>query len=348
MTEIPIDQTVIQLPEGFIRRLRNEFHSDVVAGIVSGLSGLRHTVFRLNGLIKTDSDVLSSLHEQNINFNTISGLANAVWIPAAERERLLSSAEYFEKRIYVQNLASMLPPILLNCEPGQKILDLTAAPGSKTLQIAEFAGSTSEIAAVELVKSRFFRLKANLEAHGAGFVRVFLQDGAKVWKYRTEYFDRVLLDAPCSSEGRFLVSEPESYSYWGPKKNKEMVRKQKALLYSAVQATAPGGRIVYSTCSLSVAENEGVISKLLARFEGKIKTVPIKLVFPEMIPAERTWKGKELHPGLENARRIIPSELMEGFFLCIIEKTDSTVLTGPGHAASTASSPYFSRRNRSR
>jgi 16S rRNA (cytosine1407-C5)-methyltransferase len=344
MTRKTENQTCNQLPDAFLRRLERELPTQTVDRVISGLSGPRHTVLRLNGLVQGDLDVFASLEAENIPLERHPTLSGVAWVKAEDRDALLDSVAYSEKRIYVQNLASMLPPIVLGGEAEDRILDLTAAPGSKTLQIAEIAGPSAEIAAVELVKGRFFRLKANLENHGADFVKVFLQDGTKVWRYRTEYFDRVLLDAPCSSEGRFRLDEPESFSYWGPKKNKEMVRKQKALLYSAIQATAPGGKIVYSTCSLSVAENEGVISKMLTRFDRSIKTIPLDLKFPEMIPAEMTWKGKGLHEGLRHARRIVPSELMEGFFLCAIEKTGSTLDQEP----STASSPYFSTRKRSR
>jgi 16S rRNA C967 or C1407 C5-methylase (RsmB/RsmF family) len=310
------------LPELFVQRLMRELGPNITARALLGMRGKRFTTFRHNKLTKGETDPLVILEQEGIQIHSVPSVEGAWWVADDFRERLLQSKPYSEKRIYVQNLASMLPPLILDIKPGQRILDLTAAPGSKTLQLAEMAGPDAEVAAVEIVRSRFFRLKANLESHGADFVRVFLQDGTKVWRYRPAYFDRVLLDAPCSSEGRFLCAEPDSYAYWSPKKGREMARKQKALLHSAIHSVKPGGLIAYSTCSLSVEENESIISRALVKYDGIIRARPIQISLEEAVPAERSWKGKDFHSGLKHARRIVPSELTEGFFLCLLERID--------------------------
>jgi len=324
MPKKPIEKMSDSLPEAFVERIRSELPTETSDRVLRGLCLTRHTIFRKNKLIAPNSDPVKTLAAEGISATAIPSIGGAGWVPHEMREQLLNSAEYKAKRIYVQNLASMLPPILLDVNSGHRVLDLTAAPGSKTLQLAEAAGRNAEIAAVELVRSRFFRLKANLEANGADFVRIFLKDGTKVWRYRPEHFDRVLLDAPCASEGRFSSRDPESYSYWTPRKAKEMARKQKALLYSAIQSVKPGGLIVYSTCSLSVQENEAVISSALTQFPDSLITRPIDLFFEEFAPPITSWKKKQLAPGVENARRVIPSHFMEGFFLCLLKKTTST------------------------
>ena len=152
----------------------------------------------------------------------------------------MASDAFSEHRIYVQNLASMIPPLVLDAQPGERILDLGAAPGSKTLQLACLMRNTGEIAAVEIVKRRFYKLRANLEAQGATNVRPFLRDGATVWRHRPEHFDRVLLDAPCSTEGRFRTDDPATYAYWSPRKIKEMARKQRRLLHAFSRAMRAG------------------------------------------------------------------------------------------------------------
>lgn len=313
-----------QLPDAFLDRLRLQFRPDVFSRIVDGMESERVTSFRANGLLCV-GDPLEELEKSGLPLFRIDGLPGAAYTHSEHRQRLLSSPAYVEKRIYVQNLASMLPVSVLSPVPGERILDLTAAPGSKTLQIAERAGETSEIAAVELVKGRFFRLKANLEEYGAPFVRTFLQDGRRVWKYRTEYFDRVLVDAPCSSEGRFTVTDPESYAYWSPRKVGEMARKQRKLLFSAIQAVRPGGTVVYSTCSLSAEENEGIISKMLNRFGDAVVTEPFDPIIDEAIEPLESWRGKPFHPMVEHSRRILPSARTEGFFICKLTKRVSTV-----------------------
>ncbi len=314
-----------QLPKPFLERLQKQFDEEVYLRILSGMKSNRYTAFRVNRLLDDVGDPLEELEHEGFPLIRVDYVPGAAILAPEHRQRLLSSAAYVGKRIYVQNLASMLPVIALSPEPGERILDLTAAPGSKTLQIAEAAGHTAEIVAVELNRGRFFKLRANLQAYGASHVRTFLQDGSRLWRHRPEYFDRILLDAPCSSEGRFLVDKPETYAYWSTKKVSEMVRKQKRLLYSAVQALRPGGVIVYATCSLSAEENEGVVSRILHRFADALKTESMDLNVSGISSPMTSWKEKDFHASVRNARRIVPSEIMEGFFLCKLIKLASTV-----------------------
>ena len=161
-----------------------------------------------------------------------------VVVPNQQRRALTETAACRAGRIYIQNPASMIPPLLLDPQPGEWILDLGAAPGSKTLQMAGMMVNRGKISAVESVRGRFFRLRANLEKHGATLVQTYLKDGIKVWRNCPEQFDRVLLDAACSAEGRFNVNRPSSYGYWSTKKIREMQRKQKRLLFSALGGSA--------------------------------------------------------------------------------------------------------------
>ena len=124
-------------------------------------------------------------------------------------------------------------------KPEESVLDLAA--GGKTLQMACMMNNQGALSAVEPVKNRFFKLKANLEQQGASFVKTYLTDGRTVGGKCPERFDRVLLDAPCSSESRFTQLNPDSWSHWSIKKVKEVARKQKKLLMSALYSLKPGG-----------------------------------------------------------------------------------------------------------
>ncbi len=314
-----------KLPRLFLERLRLQFDSDRCERILAGMSSPRVTGFRVNHLKSGENDPLVQLRADGLSFERATFATDAAWVVPELRQKLLFSSAYVEKRIYVQNLASMLPVLELAPEPGERILDLAAAPGSKTLQIAALTGNAGELAAVDVSRKRFFRMKANLSDFGADLVRTFLKDGSNVWRSRPEYFDRVLLDAPCASEGRFLTNDPESYQYWTPKKSSEMVRKQQRLLFSAVQSVIPGGVVVYSTCSLSAEENERVVSKMLDRFGGALRTEALQMKVDEMVQPMTEWRGKGFHEGVDNARRILPSRFMEGFFICKIRKTESTL-----------------------
>jgi len=208
---------------------------------------------------------------------------------------------------------------------GERILDLTAAPGSKTLQLAaELARqadpSASTLAAVEFVRGRFFKLRANLKAQGAEWVETYHTNGENVWRHRPNHFDRVLLDAPCSSEGRFHLSDPESWAYWSPRKVKEMARKQQRLLYSAVHATKPGGSIVYSTCSFAPEENERILAKALKTFGDGLQLEPLGIELPSMVPPLTEWRGKTFPEAMQHARRILPNDQHQGFFVARLRK----------------------------
>ena len=308
------------LPIKFLERLDGILSETDRSSTLEAMQSTQATGFRVNTLRSSVSAVKARLESLNLMLHPVEWYGEAFWVAPNQRDALMASQDYTDRNIYLQNLSSMIPPLVLEPQPGERILDLTAAPGSKTLQIACLTGQDGELAAVEVVKSRFFKMRENLLSHGATDVKTFLKDGQRVWRHRPEYFDRVLLDAPCSSEGRFRIDEPESYAYWSERKIKEMVRKQKKLLFSAIQSLRPGGTLVYSTCSLAPEENEGVVTRMLKRFDGAIETAPLSISIEAMRPALESWNGKKFDPQLIHARRILPSYLTEGFFVCKMVK----------------------------
>lgn len=312
------------LPALFLERLRRIVPEDRFEAALRGMTAPRATSFRVNPLRADAATVEQGLEAAQIPFHRVAWMEGAYWVEPAWREPLMALPAYADRSIYVQNLSSMLPPLALAPRPGERVLDLAAAPGSKTLQIAGMMRD-GELAAVEAVKNRFMRLKRNLSDHGAEWVRTFLQDGTRVWKYRPEYFDRVLLDAPCSSEGRFQVDEPESFAYWSERKIGEMERKQRQLLFSAIQCLRPGGTLVYSTCSLAPEENEAVIDRMLRRFGDALAIEALPFETEEMIQPLPAWGKRAYHPAVAAGRRIVPTERTEGFYLCVIRKRDSTI-----------------------
>ncbi len=326
-----------------------------VRALIEGISTRRVTGFRMNRLLSgdaTERDFMERLgRDTGLDISVAPWDDHAAWVDAASRRALLASAARQAGQVYVQSLASQLPVRILDPQPGERILDLAAAPGSKTLQIAACVGKrggdgrseagesgekAGEVAAVEIAKKRMYKLRDNLAQHGArDLVRIYLQDGTRVWRYRPDYFDRVLVDAPCSSEGRFQAHDPDTMAYWSPGKVKEMVRKQRRLLYSACRAVRPGGTIVYSTCAVSVEENELAIHTLLEQSGGQLTVEPIlppgtpgtsgtsgfdaQRVPSRMAPVLH-YRGQDLNPAIAGALRIVPSRLMEGFFVCRLRR----------------------------
>ena len=177
------------------------------------------------------------------------------------------------------------------------------------------------ITAIEKIRTRYYKLLANLEKQGAGNVKVLLLDSIWVRKKFPEYFDKILADVPCSAEGRFLVSDPKTFKYWKQRKVKEMMHKQKKLLHAAWLALSVGGTLVYSTCTLSPEENEGIVNWLLDKFKGGIEMSPIRIPLKNSREGFIRFDGKRFSESLRLSRRIIPDGTMEGFFVAKIKKT---------------------------
>lgn len=309
------------LPPEFVSRLRSILAPEDAAAALDAMTRPRRTSFRVNSLVADVDEVLAELRALHLHPEPFPWKADAFHVPSRERADLLASAAFAEHRIYVQSASSMIPVEVLAPDPGETVLDLAAAPGSKTLQIAVRMQNQGEVAAVEVVRERFYKMNANLRANGAEIVRTFLKNGMTIWRHRPDHFDRVLLDAPCSSEGRFDARDPETYAYWSPRKIREMVRKQRKLLLSAARCVRPGGTLVYSTCSFAPEENEGVLTELLQQFEGRLEVLPLGMDVPAMRPALDQWEGAGYDEAVaRHARRLVPDGLYEGFFVARLRR----------------------------
>lgn len=308
------------LPSEFVDRLSQIVDPSQLDGCLATFSHPPAVSFRVNTMRGGVAEVLRELVQIGVRPEPVGWYSEAFVAAARQRELLINSTAVREGRIYVQNLSSMLAPMALAPEPGEKVLDLAAAPGGKTLQMAAMMRDEGWISAVEAVRSRFYRLRENLRRHGTTIVRTYLTDGRTVGRKTGERFDRVLLDAPCSSEARFHVNRPESWAYWSERKIREQSRKQKGLLKSALRALKPGGTLVYCTCAFAPEENELVVDHQLRRFEGCVEMVPAELPVPNVSPGLTSWRGRSLHEDLHRACRVLPTRQMQALFLCKLRK----------------------------
>lgn len=172
--------------------------------------------------------------------------------------------------------ASLVPPRELAVQPGEKILDLCAAPGGKALMMLFESRGEIRLTVNELSRPRFQRLKAVLYDYIPDELMSGIEfncgDGARFVLRRQGEFDKVLLDAPCSGERHLLKSEEEMTS-WTPSRSKQLSVRQHSLLCAALDSVRVGGRVVYSTCSISPRENDGVIEKLHKSRAGKFVVI---------------------------------------------------------------------------
>jgi 16S rRNA (cytosine1407-C5)-methyltransferase len=312
------------LPQPFLDRLQLILPPNSYQQCLQTFYREPQTTFRVNPLKTNTTDLQQELDSAEFTPTALPWKTDAFTIPAHQRRALTENAACRQGRLYIQNPSSMIPPLILEPQTDEWILDLAAAPGSKTIQLAGMMDNQGKISAVESVRSRFFRLKTNLETYGATNVQTYLKDGTKVWKQCPELFDRVLLDAPCSSEGQFNTHHPSSYAYWSAKKIREMQRKQKRLLFSAVQCLKPGGILLYSTCTFAPEENELMIHYILDKFPDTLSVEKINLPLDNVQEGLVQWQDQKLHPDLGRAIRILPDGPMEAFFLCRLKKIRST------------------------
>lgn len=179
---------------------------------------------------------------------------------------------------YFMDAASVFPALALDVQSGDEVLDLCAAPGGKSLILAERIGAGGRLVANEPSDRRRARLRAVIEDYlpreVRDTVRVTGHDGARWCLHETEAFDRILVDAPCSGE-RHILASTEELAEWSPARSKNLAVRQYALLASALAVVRVGGRIVYSTCSLSPLENDSVIARLLKKREGEARVIKV-------------------------------------------------------------------------
>lgn len=308
-----------RLPKDFLRRLRFIVPAKKYGAVLKAYSLRRPTTFRANTLKISSEELEERLENKGIAVRKLHWYKNA-FILLDDRKKLTESIFYKQGFIYVQSLSSMVPPLVLQVKPRERVLDITAAPGSKTTQIAVMMENKGEILANDISPIRILKLRANLSIQGVTNVKTIRSDGRSLWKDYPQYFDRTLADVSCSMEGTFNVHNKKSYSSWSIKNIKKLANQSKWILRSAVSATKVGGRIVYSTCTLAPEENEEVIDWILLKEKGNIRLEEFNvpgLVFNDALPG---WQGKRYNQEVLKTKRILPSDLMEGFYIAVLRK----------------------------
>lgn len=315
----------LQFPELFIARLQ-QIYKNTTDEVLDSFNQDKPTTFRVNTLKSTVPSVEATLDSLALHWSKISWLDNCYTIPRNEFARLRDSPLFTNGNIYVQSVASMLPALVLNPGPGEKILDITAAPGSKTSQIAALQNNTGLIVANDVSFVRTQKLKANLRTQGVTNTTISNKPAQRLWERYPEYFDKVLADVPCSMEGRICPSENELLDDWSVSKIEELHKRQCWILRSALSTVKVGGTLVYATCTLAPEENELVIEWILEKEKDAIQLVPINLSIPQETVTVDCWKNTSIRESVrQHCLRVVPTPLLEGFFIAKIQKIKSTI-----------------------
>ena len=306
-----------ELPEEFTEKLKALYPS-VFPKICETFLHKKEQTFRVNYLKASLSGLKEDLDREGIKYRELHWPKGS-FILRSENKELHKSRAYIDGKIYMQNVSSMLPPMLLDPKPGEKILDLCAAPGAKTSEIASLAGREIELVAVEKLEIRYEKLLATLRVQGVDFAKTLMEDGIEMGRRYPDYFDKVLVDAPCSGEALFYMRDPKSFKPWSQKRVRDLSHTQKVLIYSGVSALKEGGELVYSTCTFSPEENEEVVDWALNKFEG-LRLLPVDMPLPNKSRGIARWEGKAFSKEMGMAMRVLPNDYMEGFFMAKLRK----------------------------
>ena len=213
----------------------------------------------------------------------------------------------------------MAPPLVLGPQPGERVLDLAAAPGSKTTEMSAMMENTGIIIANDPSPTRVRGLLGNVDRAGCLNVAVCRMDGPSLGRTVAGTCDRVLVDAPCSSDGTIRKS-PQALAHWSVAAIERFPSIQKRLVLAGYLALRPGGTMVYSTCTVAPEENEAVVAHLLSK-QPEAEISEAELPGLAMRPGLREWGREQFPEAVGRCRRILPQDNdTEPFFVALIRR----------------------------
>ncbi len=277
---------------------------------------LRRSI-RVNTLKISVADFLTLVSPYNWQLTPVPWCAEGFWIERDDEASLPlgSTAEHLSGLFYIQEASSMLPVAALFADDNapERVMDVAAAPGSKTTQIAARMGNRGAILANEFSASRVKVLHANISRCGIHNVALTHFDGRVFGAALPEAFDAILLDAPCSGEG-VVRKDPDALKNWSVESNLEIAATQRELIDSAFHALRPGGTLVYSTCTLNRDENEDVCLWLKAQYPDAVEFLPLHGLFASANEAVTPEGFLHVFPQIYDC---------EGFFVARLRKTQA-------------------------
>lgn len=295
----------------------------------------RPVTLRANTLKADRRDVDAALAGEGIAFDRVPWYADAYILDDELRERAVwGLPAYHAGEVYLQSLSSMLPPLALAPTPGSDVLDMCAAPGGKTSQMAALAEGRAHITACEMSAPRAEKLAYNLEKLGVRSVNIMRVDARRLDEFFS--FDEILLDAPCTGTGTYRAGDERATSRMTEKLLAKTVRSQQALLDRALGALKPGGRLAYSTCSILPEENDEQVIRALKKHRDcelvplaprmvaakadEDEAAPLAPSATAIVEAAAVGTIPRLPSTLPGTITVCPTRLFEGFYLALITK----------------------------
>ena len=296
------------MPEFLIQMLEKQYEEEIKNKILKGYNLKRKVTFRVNTLKSNSEEIEQVLNKLNFEYEKAPWSEDAFILKDAKESDIQELEIYKQGKIYLQSLSSILPPIILKPQEGADILDMAAAPGGKTTELAALTNNKAHITACEMNNIRIEKLKYNVEKQGASCVYIMQKDSRQIDDFFS--FDQILLDAPCSGSGTLNFEDKNLEKFFTLKLVEKSTKAQLALLRKAIKILKKGQEMVYSTCSILSQENEEIVEKVMR--ENKLEIVPINFEGIEHLPI--------LPTKIKGTVCVCPNELYEVFFIAKLKK----------------------------
>ena len=313
---------MIEVSSSIFTYLKKIYNEKTAKEYTDFISSKPSQYIRINRIKTNLSNLTKSLsNNYGIEFESINNIPGCLKVTKGE-EKTGKTIQHIIGEYYIQSLSSMLPPLSLNANENDIVLDLCSAPGSKTTQIGEMMNNKGTLIANEIALDRVKMLVFNIDRMNLINAGVIHSKGELLSKTYQDHFDKILVDAPCSGLG-IIQKKNEVSNWWSLERISVLGDLQLRLLIAAVKMVKVDGEIVYSTCTLTIEENELIINKVLGKYPVEIVDLELPV---KSHPAFNSYDGKKLNSSLSKAKRILPWEInSDGFFIVKLRKTGKTV-----------------------
>ena len=303
---------MIDLPEWLENELKTQYSDEQLDQIKNGYNSNRKTTFRVNTIKSNKQEIISELEANKIKYKIINNeIVKNVQSPTIfllENDIEIRKTKIYEEgKIYIQNLSSMIPPLFLNPKEQEDILDMAAAPGGKTTQIAAMSDNKANITACERNTIRLDKMMYNINKQG---VNVYCINKNSLELDDFLKFDKILLDAPCTGTGT-INYKTNFKKYLTKSLLEKTIKTQEKLLNKAIKLLKKDGELIYSTCSILKKENDEMIQKILSQ-NSNIHLEKIDIIEKENINIVKGINDKTI--------TILPDENFEGFYIAKLVK----------------------------
>ena len=310
------------LPEAFTERLHEIAGEVGCQHVLSSIRDPRPLSVRVQGDEQVRDVVHAELDAGGFAPEVVPWYQWAFRLHGGDRSSVQETEAFANGYLWIQSLSSMAAVLGLSIEPGHDVLDLCAAPGSKTTLISQLQQGSGILVANDRSRQRLFKLRAHLRQLGVSNAEVTCHPGAIFGSSHVDCFDRVLVDAPCSGEGMLHASDPQSIARWSEGRIRRLARQQAGLLSAALRTLRIGGCCMYSTCTYAPEENEVVVDRVLRKHGDRF----VLQVLPESVPAGSPglarWGEREFDSTLQHSLRLLPGKGsgLTGFYLALIRR----------------------------